>query len=153
MTNKFKLLMISSAALLALAGCATDGAKTAATPAVHHSLEGGPWLIVSFADGSTVPAGVTADITFEPGDHNTSRVYGTGGCNRFNGGWQQKGDKITLGPLMSSMMACEPSTKMETESKLLAVLNGATTLSWDADGTAKISTADGNWVTLRRAAK
>lgn len=152
MADRFPLLMVSSVVPLALAGCATDGAKSAAAPAVHHSLEGGPWTIISFADGSTVPAHVTADITFEPGDHDTSRVYGTGGCNRIDGGWQLKGDKITLGPLASTMMACEPS-KMETESKLLAVLNGASTLSWDADGTAKIATADGNWVKLRCAVK
>ena len=153
MKANLTLLLIAGVALTALSGCATadktNGDKTAA--AVHHSLEGGPWKVVSFDDGSTVPANVTAEITFEPGDHGTSKVFGNGGCNRFSGGWSQKGSTIKIGPLASTMMACEPDSSA-FESKFHAVLNAASTLSWDADGTAKISTADGKWVKLRRAA-
>ncbi|TFU01223.1 META domain-containing protein [Polymorphobacter arshaanensis] len=151
MKTNLKLLLIAGIALTSLSGCATDHKTAAAAPAVHHSLEGGPWKVVSFDDGSTVPANVTAEITFEPGDHGTSKVFGNGGCNRFSGGWSQKGSTIKIGPLASTMMACEPDSSA-FESKFHAVLNAASKLSWDADGTAKISTADGKWVKLRRAA-
>ncbi|MGL4543328.1 MAG: META domain-containing protein [Polymorphobacter sp.] len=151
MKTPFKLLLVAGTALLALAGCAADKPATAAVaPAVHHSLEGGPWKVVSFDDGSTVPANVTAEITFEPGDQNTSKVFGNGGCNRFSGGWSQNGSTIKLGPLASTMMACEPDSSA-FEAKFYAVLNDATTLSWDADGTARLATAAGKWVKLRRA--
>ncbi len=150
MKSNLKLLLIAGVALAGLSGCATSEKTAAAAPAVHHSLEGGPWKVVSFDDGSIVPENVNVDLTFDPGDHNTSRVSGSSGCNRFNGGWQQNGSSIKLGPIMGSMMMCDDA-KMKVEGKLLAVLNAASTLSWDADGTAKISTADGKWVKLRRA--
>lgn len=148
MNTAAKMLLAAGVALTALSGCATTDKPAAA--AVHHSLEGGPWQVVSFNDGSTVPANVKVDLNFDPGDHNTSRVSGSSGCNRFNGGWQQNGSTIKLGPIMGSMMMCDDA-KMKVEGQLLAILNAANQLSWDSDGTAKLSTPDGKWVKIKRA--
>ena len=138
--------------LLALAGCAKEAtlAKTE-LPALGGSLEGGPWLFESI-NGGGVPADVRADITFEPGDQNTSVVFGTGGCNRFRGGWEQKGSAIKLGPLAGTMMMCEPA-KMDTERKVLATLEAVRTVSFDATGAAILKAPDGQMMKLRREKK
>ena len=148
-----KTALMAAVAILALAGCAADGgvAETKLPP-LGGSLEGGPWLIES-VNGVAIDPKVRADITFDPGDHNTSAVFGTGGCNRFRGGWQQTGSTIKLGPLAGTMMACEPSSKMDVEMKVLRSLEAATTVSFNGDGSAMLTAADGGVVKLRREKK
>lgn len=131
---------------------ATDGRTvrlrtTAAEPPLGGSLEGGPW----FADGfpGDAQGKGRAEVTFEPGDHGTSKVFGTGGCNRFSGGWKQDGAKVSFGPLASTMMMC-PEPVMAAESKFLKLLGDAATVSF-ADGVATLTTADGRTLVLRRA--
>ncbi|MBC7519999.1 MAG: META domain-containing protein [Sandarakinorhabdus sp.] len=147
-----KTSIITLAAVLALAGC-TSPTKTADSklPPLGGSLEGGPWLVESI-NGTAINPKVRADLTFEPGDHDTSMVFGTGGCNRLRGGWQQTGSKIKLGPMAGTMMMCEPE-KMETEQKVLKGLEAATTVSFGADGAAMLTAADGGVVKLRREKK
>ena len=96
-----------------------------------------------------MPDGVRADITFEPGDQNTSVVFGTGGCNRFRGGWEQKGSAIKLGPLAGTMMMCEPA-KLESERKLLRTLEAVTMVGFDAGGAALLKAPDGRTIRLKR---
>jgi putative lipoprotein len=79
-------------------------------------------------------------------------VFGTGGCNRLRGGWQQTGSTIKLGPLAGTMMMCEPE-KMETEQKVLKGLEAATKVSFAADGAAMLTAPDGGVVKLRREKK
>lgn len=85
---------------LALAGCSTAGGGTGGT------LDGVTWALTSYtADGTStdVPADVLADATFQATD---STVSGSGGCNRFSGGYTQDGASLTFGPLATTMMAC-----------------------------------------------
>jgi heat shock protein HslJ len=124
----------------------TEAPAAAVVPA-GGSLEGGPWYADGFA-GDASGAG-RAEITFEGGDQGTSRVYGTGGCNRFSGSWKQDGARITLGPLASSMMAC-PQPQMDAEARFFKLLGGATTVSV-AGNVATLTTADGQTLVLRRA--
>lgn len=85
----------------------------------------GPWNITNVNNGQqavvSVPIGVTANITFAP--DNT--VQGFGGCNNFSGGYSVDGDKITIGPLMSTMKACEePANSFEFQ--LMTALQSST---------------------------
>ncbi len=41
------------------------------------------------------------------------RASGSGGCNRFSGNYQLKGDRLSLGPMTATLMACPEG--METE--------------------------------------
>ena len=138
--------------LLALAGCA-KGANLPRSdaPALGGSLEGGPWLVEDL-NGARVPAGLRVDISFEPGDQNTGVVFGTSGCNRFRGGWQQTAAKIKLGPLAGTMMMCEPG-KMETERLFMQTLEAVRVVTFDSGGTAVLTAADGQRIKLRREAK
>ena len=64
-------------------------------------------------DWRTSTMGVKQTITFD----DEGKVYGDSGCNRFTGGYKVKGDRITIGPLASTMMFCEG--KMDAEAAFL----------------------------------
>ena len=51
-------------------------------------------------------------------------MYGDAGCNRFTGGYTVKGDRITIGPLASTLKACEPSI-MDAEASFLFKIQAA----------------------------
>lgn len=138
--------------LIGLSGCAKEVALVKGEmPKLGGSLEGGPWLVEDL-NGGGVPDGVRLDATFEPGDQNTSMVFGASGCNRFRGGWQQTGATVKFGPLAGTMMACEPA-KMDTERKFLQTMEAVTTVSFDATGAALLKAPDGRAVKLRREKK
>lgn len=147
-----KTTIIALAACIGLAGCASEPkAADASMPPLGGSLEGGPWLVESI-NGVAIDPKVRADLTFEPGDQNTSMVFGTGGCNRLRGGWMQKGSTIKLGPMAGTMMMCEPE-KMAVEDKVLKSLNAVTMVAFAADGSAMLKSPDGGVVKLRREKK
>ena len=43
------------------------------------------------------------------------RVSGSSGCNRFNGSYEQAGDALSFGQMMSTMMACADGMALEQE--------------------------------------
>jgi heat shock protein HslJ len=64
--------------------------------------------------------GVRQTITFA----KDGSVFGDSGCNRFTGSYKVKGDRITIGPLASTMMAC-PEPQMSAETTFLTRLQAA----------------------------
>lgn len=114
-------------------------------PVISGSLDGGVWLVEDVNGGGVID-NARLDASFGEG-----RVSGRSGCNRYNGGWQQDGSKIDLGPLMTTRMACAPALMM-LEQKFLAVLEAAALVSFDASGAAFLKAPDGRVVRLRRAA-
>ncbi len=74
---------------------------SAAVPAPGFA---GPRWVATAIRGQAPAAGVVSDVTFAP----DGAAYGAGGCNRFRGGWTAEGaEGLKLGPLASTMMACE----------------------------------------------
>ncbi len=60
-------------------------------------------------------------------------ISGLAGCNSFSGSFTLDGEAITLGPIVSTKMACEPPASA-VEAEYLAALSGVATWSIDADG-------------------
>lgn len=83
--------------------------------------DGGATLRSPVGDWRTRTDGVKQTITFDA----KGRVYGDSGCNRFTGGYQVKGDRLTVGPLATTLMACAPDV-MAAEQTFLARLQAAT---------------------------
>lgn len=71
-------------------------------------------------DWRTSTRGVAQTITFT----EDGKVFGDSGCNRFTGGYTTAGDRITIGPLASTMMACEESV-MNAEATFLTRIQAA----------------------------
>jgi len=95
------------------------------------SLTGVTWKLVSYgppaAQVAAVP-GVPTSLIFA--DDGT--VGGTMGCNQFGGDYETSGDRLTFGPLASTLMACEHAL-MSQEGALFAILSG--TVTYQVDGT------------------
>ena len=98
-----------------LAGCC----RVPAAPASTAMLEGASWRLTALP-GHSVPAGNGAPTArFEGG-----RVAGFSGCNRFTGGYTVDRDRLTIGNLAGTMMAC-PEPAMAVEKAFLAAFSGA----------------------------
>lgn len=134
---------------LMLAGCAATTTNT--PPAAAAALGRG----LPLEEGTFVAEGLgTGDkrvtISFSPGDHDTSRVSGMGGCNRFNGGYTQTPTTITFQPIAMTMMMC-PDDQMANERKLMAVLDGTVEYRLDKDGVLTLRSAKGEELRFRKA--
>ena len=83
------------------------------------SLAGTKWRpapLSGFAGNDTRPV----FLAFETAD----KVAGFAGCNRFFGAFDQSGDRLTMGPLATTRMACEPEIS-KREKKFLELLEKA----------------------------
>lgn len=82
------------------------------------TLEGVNWRLMVLP-GQIVPVGNNLPTArFEGG-----RVSGFSGCNRFSGGYTVDRDKLTIGNLAGTMMAC-PEPTMAVEKAFLGALSG-----------------------------
>jgi heat shock protein HslJ len=114
-------LLIGVAAMLA--GCSLIGDDTA-----NGGLGNTSWTVVSIAGQPTI-LDARPTMTFAP----EGAVSGTGGCNQYNGSFQTDGDRITIGPVSSTLMGCEDERGRQ-ETAFLSGLQGATTWRQGADG-------------------
>jgi heat shock protein HslJ len=85
-------------------------------------LAGTSWRLVRI--GRKATAGereVTASFSED------GRLTGSGGCNRYMGGYAVSGESLTIEPLASTRMFCEPEVS-DQEARFLATLQAST--SW-----------------------
>ena len=90
------------------------------------TLENTAWRFNGFAQNDAVSmiAGAEA-ITAEVRD---GTISGNGGCNRYNGPVTIQGQQMTIGPIVSTKMACDA---MEAETQYLTALQSVT--AWEID--------------------
>ncbi len=95
----------------------------------------GAWVVTGYNDGRdpsvagflTPPDGADLTADFSP----DGTVSGNGGCTTFSGGYSYTADTIHIGPLMSTMMACDDATNT-LEQRYLTALQAATV--WTIQG-------------------
>ncbi|MEN6343611.1 MAG: META domain-containing protein [Methanospirillum sp.] len=119
----YAVLAAAVALALLAAGCTTQpGANnttaTATVPAAESSLVG-TWQLTSFlgANGETVRAvaGSVPLVTFS----RDGSVTGTAGCNHFTANYTVSGDRLSIGPTVSTLMACPvPTGLMDQEQRV-----------------------------------
>jgi heat shock protein HslJ len=56
------------------------------------------------------------------------RASGSGGCNRFSGTYTQDGDRVRIGPLAATKMACLDETLMQKEQRFFEMLEAVRTV-------------------------
>ena len=104
-----------------LAGCCRIPAAPNATPAPAPTIEGSTWKLVGLpGQDSAALGGLKRPVTarFEAG-----RIAGFSGCNRFMGGYTVDRDKLVIGKLAGTMMAC-PGPEMALECAFQRALAG-----------------------------
>jgi heat shock protein HslJ len=76
------------------------------------TLEGRPWRLVNFKNSVTVDThGLGLTLQFAAG-----QVSGFSGCNRFTGSYAVNGNRLTIKPGATTMMACpEPASTVESK--------------------------------------
>jgi heat shock protein HslJ len=85
------------------------------------TVENATWRLTGLP-GQTLPAGRKREavtVTFDAG-----RVHGVSGCNQFTGSYTLNGERLVLGTLGGTMMAC-PEPAMSVESLFLRLFSGA----------------------------
>jgi heat shock protein HslJ len=104
------------------------------------TLEGTEWRLVQLDGQAVMPerSGRAAHLLLQ---RSSDRAVGSGGCNRFTGGYQLHGDGLEIGPIVATKVACLDGGANETA--FLATLervrrwtmNGRQLLLADANGT------------------
>ncbi len=85
------------------------------------SIEGN-WRLANISeDAAPTPMLLSQELT---ADFSGDRLSGSGGCNRFMGGFKTQGNQLTIDPLTSTFKACE-TPYMDQEAKYLKALQGA----------------------------
>ena len=112
---------------LGLLGCSSGGPTTPPGPGVG-SLVGPAWSLTTLA-GQPVLEGTKLTAEFSGED----RVAGNAGCNSFFGRARVEAGRLTVGPLGSTLMACERPGVMEQEGRYLATLQAATSYTLSGD--------------------
>lgn len=97
--------------------CATHPRGTSS-----HNLEGPRWMLAQIGGGSA--AGTTSQgpayLRFVP---DSGRVEGFGSCNRIGGLYTHSSDQLTIGPLMSTRMACADNAISAQEQAFMSALS------------------------------
>jgi heat shock protein HslJ len=86
------------------------------------------WLAVDIG-GKGVAKGVNSTFTVT----EDGAVAGNAGCNRYFGKTEIRGDRIDIGPLGSTRMACVEPAASEQEMRFLSVLQNAKTFRIEND--------------------
>ncbi|MCU0270941.1 MAG: META domain-containing protein [Acidimicrobiales bacterium] len=123
-----------------LALTAEDGTTLFTYTAGLSGLVGTSWQVTGVNNGreAVESTALTEALTAEFGDDGT--FSGAGGCNQLGGPFTTTGtDGIQIGPLQTTMMACDPDVE-QLEAQYSAALQAATTYQ-----------IDGNVLTLRDA--
>jgi heat shock protein HslJ len=108
-----------------------------------ESLEETNWRIASI-NGIPIPAERKAELDF-----NDGRMSGTVGCNRLGASYEFLGKKLTVGPVMSTKLAC-PDPVGTQEYALVNLLGDAFSTEFPGDGTMVLTGKEGAKVVLKR---
>ncbi|HSO45047.1 MAG TPA: META domain-containing protein [Rhodoferax sp.] len=88
-------------------------------------LEGVKWSVTGFNNGRQAVVGpllgTTLTLTFGDG-----QVQGSSGCNTFRSVYTSEGNRLKIGPAISTRMACSREGVMQQEREFLAALESAT---------------------------
>ncbi len=116
----------------------TPVAPTEISPGFN--LEGVQWqaqlLVVNGALAPVLPE-VDVTLAFKKGD-----VSGNAGCNNYFGQYMLDNDNLTITAVGATLMACEPSERMQQEAAYLAMLGAVASYEFSADGAQRLTLRD-----------
>lgn len=97
----------------------------------------GSWRLINMtAPGSPMPMLPLPQVP--TADFAGDRLSGSGSCNRYTGDFSTSGSTLSVGPLATTFMSCEPAV-MEQEQRFLTALQGAQRYEITDDGFLVIS--------------
>ena len=108
------------------------------------SLLRGEWVVEDIA-GEGIVGGSRLTVSFDA----DGRVGGRSGCNQYTGTYRIGGERIEIGSLSRTMMACDPALDSQ-EGRFLDVLEQMRGFELDDGGALILRGADGRTLSARR---
>lgn len=99
-------------------------------PAVS-TLAGTSWSVTGYNNGNQAVVSLAVDTAISL-NFGTDGIVSGQACNNFSGGYTEDGESISIDPLASTMMACDPQEVMDQEALFLLALPQSAT--WQIDG-------------------
>ena len=84
----------------------------------------GDWTVTSLYTGTALATPVGADLT---ATFDADGIHGNSGCNTFRGAVKTDGQRITIGPIASTLMACTDDALNAQEHQYTQALEAART--------------------------
>ena len=104
----------------------------------------GTWELVSYGSpASPTPAAAEVDTSVIFDEDGT--ISGNVGCNDFGGDYKVDGNKITFGPISSTLMMCADTAVGDQETAVLKTLTETVTFVIEGDALT-LTSADGSSV-------
>jgi heat shock protein HslJ len=105
--------------------CATLLGLMLSACSTKESLDATSWAMTSYRDSQGNLAKILPD-TIATADFQADQVSGNVSCNNYSGTYQTTGNKITIGPLATTMRECVgPDGIMEQETAFLMAMEAA----------------------------
>lgn len=126
--------------MTAASGCSSSGQPGSQAATTAPALAGTGWVAEEVV-GRKVLAKLHTTLSFDSSD----RVSGSGGCNRYGGPVEIKGDAIRFGPLVATRMACGSPTD-DHEQRFFTALEAASRFGFTPEGKLVLYDAQGGQV-------
>jgi heat shock protein HslJ len=122
--------------LVLIIGITVLGTGCAGEPVTNEPFEATTWVLVSYGDPGDPQAAledveVTAVFSRES-ETGPGELNGFAGCNNYFGSFETDGNKLTIGDMGSTEMACEEAI-MDQEAQYLSALAAADSYSIEGD--------------------
>lgn len=120
----------------------SDDRPLVAFTAISLALEGTAWEVTAINNGRGAVTGLVqgTSVTMEFG--GDGRVFGSGGCNQYTGGYEQKGESLRFSTAASTHRMCIDEGLMEQEAAFFKAMQTVTTMRREGDRL-EMRTADG----------
>jgi heat shock protein HslJ len=105
-----------------------DSGSMIFAPSAPAGVPGTSWEVISYNNGKQAVVSVINGSAISLNFGTDGQVSGNAGCNTYSGGYQASGNALKVGPLASTMMACDkPASVMDQEQQYLAALQNSAT--------------------------
>jgi heat shock protein HslJ len=94
------------------------------------ALSGTSWIVIGYNNGKQAVVSTMAGTDLTANFGADGNLSGNGGCNTYSATYKVDGDKISIGPAVTTRMACEQAV-MDQEQQYLAALQSAATYRID----------------------
>jgi len=120
-------------AVTALAACGSG-------ISLDEPIEGPVWRLVQLGDQAIAPGGDPQRDAHLQFDGYSGRVSGSGGCNRFSGGFSRSHSQLRMSQLAATKMACTDPARGAMETEFFQALQA--TASYRLQGPGRLALLD-----------
>lgn len=134
-------------AILEIGGQSYPTCRQLGNPAAADGVQGAEW-VVEDVSGAGIVDRSRVTMKFAP----DGQLSGKAGCNGYGAGYDMTKDRLKVGPIRATRMACAPAL-MAQEAAFLDVLGAVAVFRLRSDGALVLSDSAGRTILARREAR